>query len=469
MSPPDRSPKLRTKVTSRISVLLLIALQLSACTVSKNYLAPVPELPKRLANKTNAIGTQLPETNWWNAFGDPGLSRLVEKALQDNLDVRAAELRLKQSRASAGQLNVALYPSIDGSSSAKQSRDGGTQTRTATFNYSLDVSWEIDLWGGKKRDREAVLARVDQADSDVNAAKISIVAELATAYSDLVLAKARRSIIEASIASKQKSLELAKVKFEGGLTVESDVLRAKAALSDNQAQLPETEFTIARNAYRIAILTGQSIENVNVSPNTANRIPRFRKKLYTGIPADFARRRPDIVKLERDLAIASAEIGVATADLYPKLTLVGSIGGSESRSAGTTISAPGTWSFGPSLSLPIFDAGRRKNNLSAKKVRFDEALVNWKLGVMKAVEEIEIAQLNCRLENEKLQALVKSRDSNRKVLKQSRELYDQGLSSFSEVLDAERSILTAELAIAESEAQIMRNVISVYKALGGAW
>jgi outer membrane protein, multidrug efflux system len=383
--------------------------------------------------------------------------------------VQAAALRLQQSRIVTGKVNTALYPTLDANSSAKQSRTTPPETSTSTFNYSLDASWEVDLWGGKKRSFEAATARVEETASDVNAAKISLIAELATAYIDLRSNLARRGNIEAQVRLRKDTLGLTKSKFGAGLVAEGDVLRATASLATAQSQLPDFNAAIARNRYRIAVLLGEFPGKLDSALGNSGKIPHFIKSPAAGVPADLARQRPDIIRLERELAATSADIGVAESDLYPKLSLTGSIGGSESKSNGLSISAPGTWSFGPSISLPIFDMGRRRAQVEAKKVKAQEALVNWKSGVLKGIEEVENALVSYKSERNKRTSLEQSVSSNRKASKQSLELYEKGLSSFLDVLEAERSTFDAETAAIESDAQVSRDVVNLYKVLGAGW
>jgi outer membrane protein, multidrug efflux system len=448
---------------------LALSAALAGCTVGPNYLAPKLDTQQRFVNAVSTRIVQVPNGAWWNGFNDPVLSELIANALTQNFDVQAAILRLKQSRAVTGPVNTALFPTIDGSSSAKQSRSTPPETATSAFNYSLDASWEIDLWGGKKRTFEAANARIEETASDVNAAKLSLIAELATAYIDLRSNLARRGNVEAQIRLRRDTLGLTKSKFSAGLVAEGDVLRASASLATAQSQSPDFDTAIARNRYRIAVLSGEMPGRLDAKLGTSKLIPHFSKSPAIGVLADLARRRPDIVKLERELAASSADIGVAESDLYPKLSLLGSIGGSESKSNGLNISSPGTWSFGPSISLPIFDAGRRRAQVEAKKAKSEEALVNWKSGVLKAVEEVENGIVIYKSELNKKSALERSAASNRKVSKQSMELYEKGLSSFLEVLDAERSTFDAESAAIESDAQVSRNVVNLYKVLGSGW
>jgi outer membrane protein, multidrug efflux system len=454
---------------ARNAATLCLCLLLAGCMVGPDYKAPLLETPAAFSNSALSHGVMSPDGKWWSGFGDPQLNALINTALSQNLDVQAALLRLKQARAITGPVNSALFPTLDSSASAKQSREGTTGIQTSSANYSLDASWELDLWGGKKRNFEAATDRLEGNVSDVNAARLSLIAELATSYIDLKTAMARQRLTTAQIKLRQETLGLTRSKLQAGLVSDSDVLRAEAILASTQAQLPDLESAIVRNTNRLAVLLGQMPGSKKQSVDSMTGIPKFSKSPATGVPADLARRRPDIVKLERELAASTADVGVAEADLYPKLSLIGSIGGSETNSNGLTVSAPGTWSFGPSISLPIFDAGKRRAQVASKQARVEEALVNWKQAVIKGVEDVENAIANYRLEQKKRKALQRSLASSKKSLVVSQELYEKGLTSFLDVLDTERTASEAENALIESDAQLARNVIALYKALGGGW
>jgi outer membrane protein, multidrug efflux system len=408
-------------------------------------------------------------THWWKLFNDPVLDSLIQQALSSNLDVESALARVTESRAGLSMTNAGLFPVVNGSTSTTHSAAGNPSVKTTTASYGLDASWELDLWGGKRREAEAANARLEQAVADVNAARLSLMAELANAYIDARLTQARLASARAAAQTKRDTLGLTRTKVSAGLTSEGDAFRAEASLALSESQIPDLETDLKRNLYRIAVLSALSPGDLDKTIGKSRKIPSFKGNISAGIPADLARRRPDIIKAERELAVATAEVGVAEADLYPKLTLSGNIGGNASRTGGVTVSVPGTWSFGPSLTLPIFDGGKRRSARDAKVAKVDQALIAWKGKVLGALEEVENGLVRVRNERKKQAALQRSAASYSKSSKQARELYEKGLTPFLDVLDAERSHIEAKDSLLQSQAQIAHNAIQLCKALGGGW
>jgi outer membrane protein, multidrug efflux system len=456
--------------TAKLLHILTITL-LSGCVSGPAYKSPSPIVAAAYRSQDQRAARQSlgPMSQWWKSFDDPVLDSLIERALSSNLDVESALSRVKESRAGLSAANAVLLPTLSGSASATQSAAGSPSVTTTAASYGLDTSWEVDLWGGKRRETEAASARVEQAVADVNAARLALMAELANAYIDARSAQARLANARSAVQTKRDTLGLTRTKVSAGLTSEGDAFRAEASLAQSESQIPDFESDIRRSVNRIAVLSAMSPGDLDKAIGKGRKIPAFKGKISAGIPADLARRRPDIIKAERELAAATAEVGVAQADLYPKLTLTGNIGGNASKSGGVTISVPGTWSFGPNISLPIFDGGKRRSARDIRIAKADQALIAWKNTVLTAVEEVENGLVRAKNERKKYAALQRSAASYSKSSKQARELYEKGLTSFLDVLDAERSLIEAKDARLQSEAQIARNAVLLCKALGGGW
>jgi NodT family efflux transporter outer membrane factor (OMF) lipoprotein len=456
-------------------------------------------LPHRWKGAPNAAYGVSANDEWWRAFRDRILEKLVREADSQSLDAAQAFDRLQQARADLSASQAGLFPSVDGSGSFTQSKgtgalqtgasgiqgaSGGTSlgngassgtsnssglSLSQSWSLGLTASWEVDLWGKTRRSIEASEADVGAAESDLAATRLAILAEVAGTYLDLRMTQARIAYAENAVKDYRATLALTKARRAGGLVAETEVVKAEASLAQAEAQTPPLRADKASARHRLAVLTGRNPSELDELLDARKPLPAFHGRIDVGIPADLLRRRPDIVKAERKLAAATAKIGSAMAEQLPTVNISGTLGGQEVRTSSLTIGGFGTWSIGPTVSVPIFDAGKRLFRVESKIAQSDEAVDAYRAKVLSALEEAENAFSAYRSDCSKRDALSRSVAQYAVALRLSKELYTKGLTGFLEVLDAERSLYSNQDSLATAQGQCVKDVVTIFKTLGGGW
>lgn len=466
--------------------LLLVAV---GCTVGPNYQRPDLSIPPTWKEaRESGVDTRSAElAQWWTAFNDPLLNSLVERAVRSNLDVRLAEARIREARALQAVTAAGAWPTIDVSGSYTRSRisknalslpspTGGAPSAVPggdlehdLFKTGFDASWEIDLFGGVRRSVEAAEANVDASVEDRRDALVTLLGDVANDYIDLRGFQRRLAVAHASLKSQEEILDLTRVRFRAGLANDLEVAQAEAQVATTAAQIPTLESSLRRAAYRLDVLLGLEPGALSAELSSEAPIPALPPEVLVGLPSELLRRRPDIRRAERQLAAATAQIGAATADLFPKFLLTGS-GGLQSFSASDWFTSGSRfWSVGPTVRWPIFDAGRIRANVEVRNAQQEQALRRYEKTVLTALQEVESSLVNYSKEQARYRSLVEAVTANRRAVEMANELYLRGLGDFLNVLDAQRSLLLAESDQARSEATMASNLVSLYKALGGGW
>jgi NodT family efflux transporter outer membrane factor (OMF) lipoprotein len=337
------------------------------------------------------------------------------------------------------------------------------------FQASLALSWEIDLFGRVRRSVEASDADAQAAIEAGRDVLVSLAAEVADAYIDLRGAQLRRSVVEASLATERDLLDLTRQRRDAGLTTDLDVANASTEVSTSAAQLPPLERQISSDINELSRLMEREPDALRAELDQAQPVPPVPPTVAIGLPAELARRRPDIRRAESNLHAATARIGVAVADLFPRLTLTGSGGYQSEQLSDLVRTASRFGSVGPSLDLPIFDAGKRRATVRLQNVRAQEAAIDYARAVLGALHEVENALVAYRSDQDRRVALEASVDSSRDALMLARDRYQSGVTSFIDVLDAERTLQQNELALAETTSSVSTDLVQLYKALGGGW
>ena len=455
---------------------------LAGCAVGPDYAPPGFALP---ANWTSAPA-EAPAASlsaaldaWWRAFADPTLNQLIDEAVAGNADVASAKAKIREARATRREAAAALAPSLTGDASADrtggaQGAAAGTSTGAATalssqFEAGLDASWELDLFGGKSRDLEAAVYGERATEEDLNAALLTLIGDVGADYAEARGYQAQIALARRTLASERKTADLTHVKFDAGAVSGVDAAKAAAEAASTAADIPNYEAEYAEAAHRLSVLTGRAPGALIDRLNAAGAIPSARKALPVGVPADVLRRRPDVRAAERRVAQATAKIGVAQAALYPDLSLSGSLSTAATRPGDLLRASSVSWSYGPSLSLPIFDGGKLAAARDAAEAQRDESLVAWRSSVLTALEDVENALVSLGKERSRAQALTKAVEGYRKAAELSRDQYEAGKSSFLDVLDAERSLYSAEGSLIQSRVAIAKDYVALAKALGGGW
>lgn len=409
---------------------------------------------------------------WWKNLSDPVLVDLIDIALQNNKDLKKAESRIREARAARGVVEAKFFPSVDGSGSYTLSRtenNGATGTTRELFTAGLDAGWEIDLFGGIRRQKEASQANYEASQEDYRMVHVSLAAEVALNYMDVRTLQDRLAITGENLKLQSETYDLTIYRQKAGLVTQLDVDRAKTNMEETRASIPAlaTRLTAAKN--RLSALAGQYPGFADTKVADPKGLPRASVEIVLGVPAETLRRRPDVRNAERQLAAETARIGVATAELYPKLSLMGSIGIDASSFSGLFSANNRAASIGPRLSWNIFNAGAVRSSIEIQNARQEQALLQYENTILLALEEAENAITSYVNEQKRVKslgdALISATESTDLALAQ----YKSGLIDFQAVLDAQRTYLSLKDNLATSQGTVIANLVRLYKALGGGW
>lgn len=469
-----------------------VAAALSGCTAGPDYMAPEVAVPALFGTASREIVSQgtAPEPDivrWWQTLRDPELNRLIEQAVEYNPDLEIALTRVQAERTQQIVAVSSALPSVE-ASGATATGTGSDMTkgratpalRSAMNNTGLsketsvvgfDSAWEIDFWGKYRRQLEAVRDSA-QALADIrNTVLITVIGDVALNYANLRGLQLRLQIARNSVKAAEKTAELAQARFDRGLTNELDVTLAKRELALVKAQIPLLQGAIADAESRLAVLVGTFSPDIIPQLRAFHGLPHVPSRLRTGVPAQLLCRRPDIRESERQLAASTALIGVATANLFPSVALIGAAGlqGGEVSSSSKTKPITDIWSFGPGAYWPLLDFGRLDALINVQELAAHEALVNYKKTILVAVEEVDNAIKQYRAQQQRLRDLEVALQQARRAVTLATERYERGITDFLYLLDAEREEYTIEDQAAVAREAAVVQYIAVYKALGGGW
>ena len=460
-----------------VLALAVLAAATAGCVVGPDYHPPAADVPAHWSaapeHSASASSDPLP---WWKAFNDPVLDALIDRALHANLDLQGAEARLRAVRASRGIAAAARWPSVDATGSYQRERESANAPALDTpgetdnlFQAGFDARWELDLFGGARRAVEAAAADLDAAAEERNGVALSLLAEVARNYIDLRAGQRQLALARDNLAASQDMLNLTRARYQGGLAADLDVARAEAQATEIAARMPPLETACQAAVHRLSVLLGQSPGTLNDELAALQPIPIAPTGLPASLPSDLLRQRPDLRRAERQLAAATARIGVATAQLYPQFSLLGTAG-LESAAAGDFFNSGSRfWAIGPSLSWPIFRAGRLQATIEVRDAQQQQALIAYRQALLIALEEVENAIVAYTREGTRRAALADSTNANQRAVDLARGLYGSGLSDFRAVLDAQRNLFDAQTALAQSDAALATDRVALCKALGGGW
>ncbi|QLF94940.1 TolC family protein [Pseudomonas sp. ABC1] len=451
----------------------LLALALSACAVGPDYQVPVTEPAHIATQDAGNYDRSRFESAWWQQFDDPILDQLVQRSLTDNRELRVAFNRLRAARAIRDDTANDRFPTVTsrlGSEFGKgqQPPTSEQRIRQERYDLGLDTVWELDLFGRIQRQLEASEARIEVAEADYYQLQVSLIAELVDAYGTLRGAQLRERIARDNLKNQQDSRAITEQLRDAGVGSELDVLRADARLAATEASLPQLQAQQVRAQNRIATLLGQRPERLGVDLS-ARPLPAIAKALPIGDPSELLRRRPDVRAAEHRLAAATADIGVATADLFPRVSLSGFLGFTAGRGSQLGAADARAWSVAPSISWAAFDLGSVRARLRGAEADADGALAQYEQQVLLALEETDNAFSDYGKRQQRLLSLVRQAEASRAAASQATIRYREGTVDFLVLLDAERERLAAEDAQASAEVELYSGIVALYKALGGGW
>jgi outer membrane protein, multidrug efflux system len=485
--------------TRHLTLTIALTVLPLGCTVGPQFTRPTPSVPAQWSSSSTAPAAQATSTvntgaadlsTWWAEFNDPGLSSLIERSRSSSLDLRAAVLRISESRAERDVSAASFWPTLSANASYTRQRISDTTPNGAIFTqfssvkipgfpsvslpnpYSqyqlgLGASWEPDLFGRVRRSVEAANADLRASVEDQRAVLVSLDSDVARAYIDLRGAQLRKSVAEASLATQSEVLDLTRQRQAVGLTTDLDVENAAAEVNTTQAQLPVLDLQITQDINLLSKLMGREPDALRAELDETRPVPPVPPQIPIGLPADLARRRPDIREAEQKLHAATARIGVAVADLFPRLTLSAQ-GGLQSQSTSNLLEwASRFGTIGPTLEVPIFDRGRWAT-IRVQDVRAKEAALDYERTVLSALHEVENALAAYRADQDRRAQLDAGVAHSRDALTLARQRYESGVANFIVVLDAERTLQQNEQSLAESVTSVSTDLVALYRALGGS-
>ncbi|HUN55710.1 MAG TPA: efflux transporter outer membrane subunit [Smithella sp.] len=471
-----------------VFLVFFIIVILGCPAVGPDYVRPDTTVYKNWNTQieSNSHKKETPARNlasWWTALGDPMLSSFIDRAQKGNLDLKKAQASIREARARRGLAKAGFFPTLEASGGDTRSRGsenvGGMTTGNSNvvsgvmtgdlYSFGFDASWELDIFGGARRKVEAAQATLEASQENMRDVLVTLLAEVAKNYVDVRTYQERIAIAEENLKTQEETYQLTVWRDEAGLSDALAVQQARYNLENTRSTIPALRTGLEEAMNSIAILLGEQPGKVHEELSKRESIPIAPPSVAAGVPADVIRRRPDIRKAERDLAAQTAQIGVATADLYPKFTLSGSIG-LESISTGNLLSSGSrNYSFGPSITIPIFSGGSTLQNIEIQSALQEQYLIAYKTAILGALKDVENALTAYVQEQKRRQALIDAAAAAREAVRLARDEYQAGLIAFTDVLESERSLLTYEDNLASSEGGVTTNLISLYKALGGGW
>lgn len=465
-------------------LICFLMLIVTGCMVGPNFHSPKTSAPSAWFGPTPQMSfdaaRQAELVHWWTTFNDPTLTSLVERAVVSNLDLQQAQARILQARANRGIVAADLWPTINSNTTVTRSRSvasvpSGTAgsatvgTMHNLFQAGLDAAWELDVFGRVRRNIEAADADVQVSIEDYRGTLVTLVAEVALNYINLRDFQQEIIISQNNLQSQQHTAGLTRQRFEVGLVSALDVANAEALVATTTSQIPILETAAQQAIYNLSVLLGREPSALVAELSPASAIPPTPPLIPISLPSDLLLRRPDVRSAEAQIHSATARIGAATADLFPRFNLIGATGFQGSKSNDWIKGINRVWSASPSVSWNIFDAGRTRSNIELQKAIQKETLLAYQKTILTAFQDVENALIAYTKDQQRRTALIDAVTANRKAVKLSTLLYTEGQTDFLNVLDAQRSQYTSEQALVLSTRSLSTDLVALYKALGGGW
>jgi len=486
---------------------LAVGFLVGGCAVGPNFESPSAWSPlswfrstktERPTAKISMAVAEPVDVAWWEVLHDPELNSLMRRVWGENLDVRTAELRLAEARSERGVTQAGLYPTANANASYTRERPstqgvlsllspspttqsnglggrtGGLPNSTGLgafdlFQGGFDATWELDLWGRVRRQVESADAQIDASQEAGRQALLTGLAELARNYVQLRGLQESERIVRRNLATAQEAVRLASERFKGGLGTDLDVAQARAQLEATGAALPQVEQQELTTINAISLLLGEAPGALAAELQTSKPVPPVPPEVPIGLPSELARRRPDIRQAEANLHAATASIGAAEADFYPRITLSGSFALQATQFRNLFGWDARTYGLGPSITLPIFEGGRLRRTLELRQGQQQEAAVIYRKTVLQAFHDVDNALIAYRTDQLRRDRIAAEVAQSRRALGLANDRYKNGLSDYLEVLTAQRTLLGAEQDLATATATVTTDLIALYKALGGGW
>ena len=450
---------------------------LAACTVGPAHVVPSVPMETSFARGASVDAGPV-DLRWWQAFGDPLLDELVREAADGNHDLQIAVGHVLEARALRGSAASAQLPAVDAtgfyaraelSENAPQTPPGAGGEAFDEIQIGFDAAWEVDLWGRVRRSVEAADADLAAAEDRRRDVLVTLLADVAREYLELRGLQHRLAITRANVDVQEDLLDLTTSLARAGFASEVDVSLARAQLRQTESVAPTLLAGIEAGVHRLSVLTGRQPLALRARLESPEAIPPNPSLVTAGVPSELLARRPDVRAVERDLAAATARIGVATADLFPRIALSGTIAAESTDVAKLFDARSAQWGIGPSFSWPVFDGGRVRAQIAAAGARQAQALARYEQTVLRALEETETALSRLHREERRAALLDAAVTSNRDAVALAETRYASGLEPFLVVLEAQRRLFLSESELVASRTALGTDLVALYKALGGGW
>ncbi|WP_395748408.1 efflux transporter outer membrane subunit [Prosthecobacter sp.] len=460
------------------SCFLPVLFGLSACTVGPDYHKPDTSdiTPATWRWQTSAPKDDAPKGDWWKVFHDSELNRLEALALADNQNVRAAYARIMQSRANARAAATDWFPNITANSRDKRERTSAhlptpvpvriPSAQINTFSETLDLSYELDLWGKVRRSFESARAQAESSAADYNNLLLTLTGDVAATYFQLRALDADLASLRRTIDLREKSLSIIDQRFKAGTIQETDLLRSKTEVATAKAELADIKRQRQEASDNLSLLCGVPATNFRIAERPLHGAP---PSIPAGVPATVLERRPDVASAERLVAARNADIGVATAAYFPAISLTAQ-GGYLSKNTSDLFTADSrVWSIGPSVSLPITGFALIHSNVKRRRAAREEAIATYRQAVLSALKDVETTLAQTRYRAEQAAAQNEALSAASQAADLTRARYDSGAVGYLEFLDAERTRLQTERQTNQVTAQRFIATVRLVKAMGGGW
>lgn len=463
---------------------------LAGCTMGPNFHPPkAPYDPASfLTGRSPATSKSRPvvapiNAEWWRSFDDPELDSLERRAVSQNLDVKAATIRVVEARADAGETASAILPSLKGqvlaagikpsdkglSFGSSPSSGSGSINPFGFYQYGFDASWTLDIWGKVRRQVEAANAAVQASEIDERGVLIQMMAEVARDYVQLRNAQMQLKIADDNVNTARKLLNLTRQRAAAGLTDQLDVAQEQAQLTTTEATVPAFRQHVADYINALSLLLGEPPRALQAELSTAKPVPPTPAVIPIGLPSELLRRRPDIMEAEAKLHEATANIGVSVASFFPSFNLLGFFGIQADNTQNLFTTAARTYTIGGGITVPIFEGGKLVAQLNLSKAQQREAMVNYDKTVLQAFSDVDNALTNYDEEQQRRTLLARAVSADQTAFNLARDRYTQGIATYIDVLNAQQNVLSSQRQYQDSTAAVSTDLVALYLALGGGW
>ena len=473
--------------SSSIAVAFCCALLFAGCAVGPNFKKPANDVADRWAathetasaNSFSGFSASPVDAQWWRTFGDSKLASLVNRVANLNLDVQVATARLAQARAARQMTGADALPSLDGSGSYQHDRssqngvlDISGLNGKSDYNLwqpGLDASWELDLWGRVRREIESSNASLHAVEDLRRDVLLSVISETARDYIALRGTQQQQVIVAQNLDVAKHSLALIRIQFADGVSTQLEIAQELAEVAEIEGQLPVLHNRYVHSVNALSFLVGEKPDSLEAELSQTTPIPSVPPTVPLGLPSSLAERRPDIREAEARLHAATAQIGVAIGDFYPKITLSANFSVQAQHFSDLDEWSSRMFGVGPSISIPLFEGARLKGQLALRKAQQQEAAIHFQRTVLNAWEEVDNAMSDYTSDQAHLLKLQESANQNQSALDIAQHQYVAGVTGFLNVLVVQKSLLSSQEAVTAARVDVSLSLVRLYKTLGGGW